>query len=104
MTHLIFISADPTGTPAPEAGKSCSKPVVTVLSQGNKVNKEMGTFNWFHHINLKYFHESVIYNVRSQKKHSGNALLAKLQLYNDKYTIIVHVQDHRLEEVHSECT
>lgn len=56
----------------------------------------MHTFYWFHHINLKYFHESVMYNVRSphpprlknKTKHGGKAQLAKLELYNDKDTII----------------
>lgn len=46
--------------------------------------------NWFHHINVKYVHESVIYNIISPplKKNSGKAQLAKLKLYNDKFPII----------------
>ena len=65
LTHRIFISADPTWTLAPEDVDACSELVATIFSQGNKANKEMDTFYWCHHINLKYSHESVIYNVRS---------------------------------------
>lgn len=45
-----------------------------------------------HLINLKYFHESVIYNVsppqpkKTKQKKSGKAQLGKLELYNDKFT------------------
>lgn len=48
-----------------------------------------------HLINLKYFHESVIYNVspppqkkkKPKQKKSGKAQLGKLKLYNDEFTM-----------------
>lgn len=85
MTHHILISADQTWTlsvkPALNHSQCSHREIKQIL--------KMDTFFWFYHINLKYFPESIMYNVKLPPPSQKNPnIVAKLRKQSRNCTMI----------------